>query len=156
MTPCRRVTAAMLLGAAGLDLTRCGVAVATIRPTGEAALLVCTGLSAAGVSLWTARGCRRGSPWSGWAAFLIGAASAPQAAASGFTAAYAIPDAATAAVGVLVAVGVLATAWPGGRTSPPEFIATAADGEAADAVPTDGEPRCFIVLPGRSRLRTPT
>ncbi|HEX6451391.1 MAG TPA: hypothetical protein VF060_18240 [Trebonia sp.] len=109
------MTAVMLLAAAALDLTRCGLAVATIRPAGEATMLVSAGLAAAGITLWTARGCRRGRRWSGWAAFLIGAGSAPQAAAAGFKAAYAIPDAATAALGVLVAVGVLATAGRDGR-----------------------------------------
>ena len=118
--PGRRVTAVLLLAAAALDLTRCGLAVATIRPAGEAAMLVSAGLAAAGISLWTARGCRRGARWSGCAAFLIGAASAPQAAASGFTATYTIPDAATAALGVLVAVGVLATAGRGGQPGAPE------------------------------------
>src|ERR1700749_3665300 len=49
------------------------------------------------------RGGQRGARWSGWSAFLIGAASAPQASASGFSAAYTIPDGATAALGVLVA-----------------------------------------------------
>jgi hypothetical protein len=117
--PSRRVTAVMLLAAAALDLTRCGLAVATIRPAGEVAVLVSAGLAAAGITLWTARGCQRGARWSGCAAFLIGAASAPQAAASGFNAAYTIPDAATAALGVLVAVGVLATAGQGGRPRPP-------------------------------------
>jgi hypothetical protein len=41
---------------------------------------------------------------------LIGATSAPQAAASGFHAPYTIPDTATAALGVLLTVAVLATA----------------------------------------------
>ena len=41
---------------------------------------------------------------------LIGLASVPQAAASGFRSAYLIPDAATAALGILLAVTVLATA----------------------------------------------
>jgi hypothetical protein len=67
-------------------------------------------LYAAMASLWTARGCRRGARLSGWAAFLIGAASGPQAAASGFHAVYTIPDIATAALGVLMSAGVLATA----------------------------------------------
>jgi hypothetical protein len=44
---------------------------------------------------------------------LIGAASPPQAAASGFHGAYAIPDTATAVLGILLAVTILATA---GRT----------------------------------------
>lgn len=118
--PCRRVTAMMLLAAAALDLTRCGLAVATIRPAGEAAMLVSVGLAAAAVTLLTARGCRRGARWSGLAAFFIGMASAPQAAASGFTAAYTIPDAATAALGVLVAAGVLATAGRARQPGSPE------------------------------------
>jgi hypothetical protein len=84
----------MLLAAAVLDLTRCG--------------------------LWTARGCQRGVRWSGCAAFLIGTASGPQAAASGFHALYTIPDIATAALGVLVAAGVLATAGRTGQPQPPE------------------------------------
>jgi hypothetical protein len=114
--PIRRVTAVMLLAAAALDLTRCGLAPVTVTRAGPAAGAVSASLAAAAVSLWAARGCRRGSRWSGWAAFLIGAASAPQAAAFGFHAVYAIPDAATAALGVLVAAGVLATA---GSTGPP-------------------------------------
>jgi hypothetical protein len=114
--PIRRVTAMMLLAAAALDLTRCGLVMGTVTQAGAAAAVVSAGLTAAAASLWTARGCQHGARWSGWAAFLIGIASGPQAAASGFHAVYAIPDAATAALGVLVAAGVLATA---GRTSPP-------------------------------------
>ena len=108
--PKRRVTAVMLLAAAALDLTRCGLVASTVRQAGEAAVLVSAGLAVAAVTLWTARGCRRGRRWSGLAAFLIGTGSAPQAAASGFTSAFMIPDASTAVLGVLVAVGVLATA----------------------------------------------
>ncbi len=108
--PIRRVTAMMLLAAAVLDLTRCGLVVGTVRQAGTALVLLSAGLAAAAVSLWAARGCRRGARWSGWAAFLIGTASGPQAAASGFHAAYTIPDVATAALGVLMAAGVLATA----------------------------------------------
>jgi hypothetical protein len=108
--PIRRVTAMMLLAAAALDLTRCGLVVGTVTPAGTAAALVSAGLAAAAFSLWTACGCQRGARWSGWAAFLIGIASGPQAAASGFHAVYAIPDMATAVLGVLVAAGVLATA----------------------------------------------
>ena len=114
--PIRQVTATMLLAAAALDLTRRGLVVGTVTQAATAAALVSAGLAAAAVSLWTARGCQRGARWSGWAAFFIGIASGPQAAASGFHAVYAIPDMATAALGVLVAAGVLATA---GRTSRP-------------------------------------
>jgi hypothetical protein len=46
---------------------------------------------------------------------LIGAASAPQAAATGFHAPYTIPDTATAALGVLLTVAVLATAGHTGQ-----------------------------------------
>ena len=113
--PTRRVTAVLLLAAAALDLTRCGLVTATVRQAEEAAMPMSAGLAAAAVSIWTARGCQRGARWSGWSAFLIGAASAPQASASGFSAAYTIPDGATAALGVLVAVGVLATAGRAGQ-----------------------------------------
>jgi hypothetical protein len=66
------------------------------------------------MSTWTARGCRGGRRWATWGAVLIGAASAPQAAVNGFHAPYAIPDSATAALGVLLTVAVLATAGRGG------------------------------------------
>jgi hypothetical protein len=111
--PIRRVTAMMLLAAAALDLTRCGLVVGTVAQAGTAATLVSVGLAAAAASLWTARGCQRGARWSGWAAFLIGIASGPQAAVSGFHALYAISDMATAVLGVLVAAGVLATVGRG-------------------------------------------
>jgi hypothetical protein len=54
----RRVTAIMLLAAAVLDLTRCGLVVRTIKQAGAAAGLVSVGAAAA-VSLWTAHGCQR-------------------------------------------------------------------------------------------------
>ena len=117
--PIRRVTAVMLLAAAILDLIRCGLVMGTATQAGAAAALVSVGLAAAAVSLWTARGCQCGARWSGWAAFLIGTASGPQAAASGFHAVYAIPDIATAALGVLVAAGVLATAGRASQPAPP-------------------------------------
>ena len=114
--PGRRLIAVMLLAAAALDLTRCGIVLVTARPALPAAGLVAAGLAAAALSLCTARGCQGGRRWSGWAAVLIGAASAPQAAASGFHAPYTIPNTATAALGVLLTVAVLATA---GQTRPP-------------------------------------
>jgi hypothetical protein len=117
--PTRPVIAMMLFAAAALDLTRCGLA-ATATQAGPAALLVSAGLAATAVSLWTARGCHCGARWSGWAAFLIGIASGPQAAASGFHAAYVIPDTATAALGILIAAGVLATAGRAHQPTPPE------------------------------------
>ena len=46
---------------------------------------------------------------------LIGAVSAPQAAASGFRGPYTIPDTATAVLGILLAVTILATAGLAGR-----------------------------------------
>jgi hypothetical protein len=114
--PGRRLIAVMLIGAAALDLTRCGLVLVTARHAGPAAGLVTAGLAAAALSLWTARGYQGGRRWSGWAALLIGAASAPQAAASGFHAPFTAPDTATAALGVLLTVAVLATA---GRTGQP-------------------------------------
>jgi hypothetical protein len=115
--PGRRLIAVMLLTAAALDLGRCGIVLATARHAGPAIGLVAAGFAAAAVSLWTARGCQIGRRWPAWAALLIGAASAPQAAASGFHPPYTIPDIATAALGVVMAVTVLATA---GQTRQPE------------------------------------
>ena len=100
----------MLLIAVALDLTRCGLVLAAARHPAPAAGLVAAGLVAAALTARTARGCRVGQRWAGWAALLIGAASAPQAAASGFRAPYTIPDAATAALGTLLAITILATA----------------------------------------------
>jgi hypothetical protein len=113
--PTRRVTAVLLLAAAAMDVTRCGLVAATVRQPGETAMRVAVGLAAAALSIWAARGCRQGAQRSGLVAFLIGAASAPQASASGFGAPYTIPDGATAVLGVLVAVGVLATARRAGH-----------------------------------------
>jgi hypothetical protein len=108
--PGRRLIAVMLLAAAGLDLTRCGLVLVTARHAGPAAGLVAAGLAAAALSLCSARECQIGRRWSGWAALLIGAASALQAAASGFHAPFTATDTATAALGVLLTVAVLATA----------------------------------------------
>ncbi|MEP7024050.1 MAG: hypothetical protein ABJB47_09635 [Actinomycetota bacterium] len=92
----RRVVAGLLLAAAVLDLTRCGLVLATARQAGPAAGLIAAGLAAVGLSVWTARGLRAGGRWPVWAALLIGAASTPQAALSGFRAPFVIPDVATA------------------------------------------------------------
>ena len=74
------------------------------------------GLAAAALSVRTACGCRGRQRWAVWAALLIGTASAPQAAVSGFSTPYTIPDTATAVLGVLLTVAVLATV---GRTGVP-------------------------------------
>jgi hypothetical protein len=118
----RWLIAVLLLVTAALDLTRCGLVMVAARHPAAAAGLVAAGLAAAALSSCTARGCLAGRRWPAWAALLIGAASAPQAAASGFGAPYTIPDIATAAVGILLAVAVLATAgrtWPGQHTENP-------------------------------------
>jgi len=109
----RRLIVLMLSTSAALDLTRCGLVMAAARHPGATAGLVAAGLAAAALTARTARGCRAGRRWAGWAAVLIGLASAPQAAASGFRSPYLIPDTATAALGILLAVTILATA---GRT----------------------------------------
>ena len=111
----RRLVVAMLLTAAALDLTRCGLVLAAARHPSPAAGLVTAGLAAAALTAQTARGCQAGQRWAGWAALLIGAASAPQAAASGFRSPYTIPDTATAALGILLAITILATAGRVGR-----------------------------------------
>jgi len=107
----------MLLTAAALDLTRCGLVMAAARHPGPTAGLVTAGLAAAALTARTARGCRSGRRWAGWIALLIGAASPPQAAASGFHGAYAIPDTATAVLGIVLAVTILATAGRSGQQS---------------------------------------
>ncbi len=106
----RRLIVVMLLIAAALDLTRCGLVMTAARHPAPTAGLVAAGLAAAVLTARTARGCQDGRRWAGWAALLIGAASAPQAAASGFRSPYTIPDAATAALGMLLAITILATA----------------------------------------------
>src|SRR6266852_2631267 len=106
----RRLIVLMLFTAATLDLTRCGLVMAAARHPAPTAGLVTAGLAAAALTVRTARGCRAGRRWAGWAALLIGLASAPQAAASGFRGPYLIPDTATAALGILLAVTILATA----------------------------------------------
>src|SRR6201995_4651309 len=106
----RRLIVFMLLTAATLDLTRCGLVMAAARHPAPTAGLVTAGLAAAALTARTARGCRAGRRWAGWAALLIGLASVPQAAASGFRGLYLIPDTATTALGILLAVTILATA----------------------------------------------
>ena len=116
----RRLIVSILLTAATLDLTRCGLVMAAARHTAPTA-----GLAAAALTARTARGCRAGRRWAGWAAVLIGLASAPKAAASGFRSPYLIPDTATAALGMLLAVTILATAGRTDRrdTTPEIFLA---------------------------------
>jgi hypothetical protein len=119
--PVRRLIAAMLLTAAALDLTRCGLVLSAARHPAPVAGLTVAGLAAAALTVRTARGFQAGRRWAGWAALLIGAASAPQASASGFRSPYTIPDTATAALGILLAITILATA---GRTEPPDATPT--------------------------------
>jgi hypothetical protein len=117
--PVRHLIAIMLLTAAVLDLTRCGLVLAAARHPVPTAGLAAAGLAAAILSVRTARGCQADQRWAGLAALLIGAGSAPQAAMSGFHCPYTIPDTATAVVGVLLAVAVLATV--GGAGQPDQY-----------------------------------
>ncbi len=103
-----RLTNAMLLGTAALDLTRCSLVLMTSRQAASTAGLVTAGIGAAVVSMASARGYRTGKRGAAWAALVIGVASAPQASASGFRAPFTIPDAATAVLGVLLSVAVIA------------------------------------------------
>jgi hypothetical protein len=130
--PGRRVIAVLLLAAGTLDLARCGVAVASARDAGATAGLVVAGAAAAVLSLRAAQACESRRRWAAWAALLIGAASGPQAAASGFHSPYTIIDTATAALGVLLAVAVLATV---GRSSPARQVpgASCTSGGHSDA-----------------------
>jgi hypothetical protein len=113
----RRLIVVMLLTAAALDLTRCGLVMAAARHPAETAGLVTAGLvtaglAAAALTARTARGCQAGRRWAGWAALLIGVASAPQAAMSGFRSPYLIPDTATAALGMLAGYHHPGDRWP--------------------------------------------
>jgi hypothetical protein len=137
----RRLIVAMLLTAAALDLARCGLVMAAARYPVPTAGLVAAGLAAAALTARTARGCQVGRRWAGWAALLIGAASAPQAAASGFRSPYMIPDTATAALGILLAITILATAGRmGGRDPRPQIFLSCA-GEPRAVTPHPGGPR---------------
>jgi hypothetical protein len=124
--PGRRLIAVLLLAAAALDLIRCSLVPMAATHAAPAAGLIAAGLAAATLSVRTARGCQADRRWSSWAALLIGATSAPQAAVAGFHSPYTIPDTATAALGVLLTVAVLATAGrteqPGHHTDNPCFI----------------------------------
>jgi hypothetical protein len=111
----QRLIAAMLIAAAALDLTRCGLVLMTFRHVAPTVGLVAAGIGAAAVSVTTARAYRADQRWAAWAALLIGVASAPQASASGFHSPYVIPDVATAALGVLLTVAILATAGHAGQ-----------------------------------------
>ena len=120
----------MLLTAAALDLTRCGLVMAAARHPAPTAGLVTAGLAAAALTARTARGCQAGQHWAGWAALLIGVASAPQAAASGFRSPYLIPDTTTAALGILLAITILATVGRmDRRDTAPEIPPATATGE---------------------------
>ena len=98
----------MLLTAAALDLTRCGLVMAAARHPAPTAGLVTAGLAAAALTARTARGCQA-----------AGAGQAGQhchrrrvGPASGrvrLPRPYTIPDTATAALGILLAVTILAT-----------------------------------------------
>jgi hypothetical protein len=117
----RWLIAASLISAAALDLTRCSLVLTTFRHVAPAIGLVAVGLGSAALSVIAARGYRAGHHWAAWAALLIGVASAPQASASGFHNPYAIPDVATAVLGVLLTAAILATAGRTGTLAhPPE------------------------------------
>src|SRR5947199_10808507 len=87
---------------------------ASTPATAAAAITGCVYQHSGAFSAALDSGCQAGRRWSSWAALLVGATSAPQAAAAGFHSPYTIPDTATAVVGVLLSVAVLATAgWTG-------------------------------------------
>jgi hypothetical protein len=111
-----RWTATLLLSSAALDLARCGLSAAASGPAVRTALLIGAGSVAAVVSIVTAHGFVRRKRWVAWPALLIGVGSAPQAAATGFHAGYAVPDIATAAVGLLLTLTLLAGDLLIGRT----------------------------------------
>lgn len=56
----------LLLTAAALDLTRCGLVMTAARHPAPTAGLIATGLAAAALTARTARGCRVSERWAGW------------------------------------------------------------------------------------------
>jgi hypothetical protein len=128
----RRMIVVLLLTAAALDLTRCGLVMTAARHPAPTAGLVAAGLAAATFTARTARGCQAGQRWAGWTALLIGAASTPQAAASGFRSPYAIPDIGTAVLGLVLATTVLATAGRVDRRHTTAKIPSCWTGESRD------------------------
>jgi hypothetical protein len=128
--PGRHLIAGMLLAVATVDLARCGVVMVSARHAGPAVALVVADVAAAALTLRAAYACEHRRRWPAWVALIIGLASGPQAAASGFEFPYAIPDTATAALGVLLTVAVLTTAGhtrptaplPGAPRPPPRTI----------------------------------
>jgi hypothetical protein len=134
----RQLIVVLLLIAAALDMTRCSLVLAAARHPAPAAGLVAAGLGAAALTARAARGCQVGQRWAGWAALLIGIMSAPQAAASGFRTPYTIPDTATAALGILLSITVLATAGRVDRRDTTPAIPVR--GEESHTVTHDGGP----------------
>lgn len=126
----RGLVVALLISAAALDLTRCSMVLMTFRRLDPAAGLVAAGVGAAVLSVTAARGYRAGRRWATLVALLIGVASAPQASASGFRAPFTIPDVATAALGIVLAVAILATAG-GGETPTHHVVSPCATAVAA-------------------------
>ena len=114
-----RLIGALLISAAAMDLTRCSLVLLTLRHLAPGIGLVAAGIGAAALSVTAARGCQAGRRWASLTALLIGVASAPLASASGFRGPFTIPDMATAIVGILLGVAVLATA---GRGTPAQAV----------------------------------
>jgi hypothetical protein len=108
--PGRRLVVAMLLATAVVALARCGVLLVMARSAGPTIGLVAAGAATATLSLWAAHACEGRRRWAAWAALLIGVASWPQAAASGFGSPFTVLDTATAVLGIVLAVTVLTTA----------------------------------------------
>jgi hypothetical protein len=99
--------AALLVLTAAADLARCGIGLTITGNTTRTVLLVASGVLAAGASVLTAGGALQRRRWALWSAGLVGLASAPQAAASGFRSPYDVPDVATAVLGLLLMATVL-------------------------------------------------
>jgi hypothetical protein len=147
----RRLIVLMLFTAAALDLTRCGLVMAAAWQPAPTAGLVTAGLAAAALTARTARGCQAGQRWAGWAAVFIGLASAPQAAAAGFRGLYTIPDTATAVLGIVLAITILATAGPTGPGDTAPGVSASCTGESR------GDPeRSFTCTGPRRAGRYPT
>jgi hypothetical protein len=106
--PAPRLLPALLLTLGALDLTRCGLLLGAPHDSPGIPLII-GGLAATLACGLGARAYRRRRHWSAATALLIGIATAPQAAAAGFRAPFAIPDLASIALGALLSVAVLSS-----------------------------------------------
>lgn len=127
-SPTALVLAGLLGLAAVADLARCSIGLTREGGASATVLLFASGGVAAAVSVIIAGGAIRRRQWALWSAALIGIASAPQAAMTGFRSPYTVPDVATAVLGLLMTITVLVQSQPDtADLAPPDALAWPVD-----------------------------